>query len=153
MKLTSRGRYAIIAMLDLAMAEQRAAEMPTSLAAVAERNNLSQQYLEKLFIPLRRAGLVVGARGPGGGYRLAHPASQISVGAVLTAVDRIDATSCGGSRNCAAGKACLGHDLWTQLNVQVMNFLDNMALAQLVGGDEMEPLRLVEVAENTEARA
>lgn len=151
MKLTSRGRYAVIAMLDIAQVEERRQATPVSLMVLAGRNNLSRQYLEKLFSPLRQAGLVVGARGPGGGYRLARPAQEISVGEVLAAVDRFDATSCGGRRNCSAGVACLGHDLWTRLNERVMGFLEGITLDQVVrdlgddvGGDE--PLRFVESA-------
>lgn len=104
---------------------------PVSLVDLADRNNLSRQYLEKLFTRLRNAGLVTGTRGPGGGYRLARPPQQISVGEVLSAVDRVDATNCGGRRNCSAGAACLGHSLWARLNENVMGFLDGITLDQV----------------------
>ena len=110
MKLTTRGRYAVTAMLDLALHHDQG---PVSLAAIAERQGISQSYLEQLFARLRRNGLVDGTRGPGGGYRLGRSENSISVADVIDAVNEtVDATRCGGRRNCQGEHRCLTHDLW-----------------------------------------
>ena len=128
MKLTSRGRYAITAVLDMVLHE---GDAPVTLAGIGTRNNISSLYLEKLFGQLKAQGLVRGVRGPSGGYRLARPEAEISVGDVLDAVDNLDATNCGGARNCAGGSPCLAHSLWERLNISVLGFLHGISLQQL----------------------
>ncbi|MCO6412341.1 MAG: Fe-S cluster assembly transcriptional regulator IscR [Thiogranum sp.] len=130
MKLTSKGRYAVTAMLDLAL---HADEGPVTLAGISERQNISLSYLEQLFTRLRKQGLVTSTRGPGGGYSLGRSAHEIPVADVVTAVDEsVDATRCGGSGDCQSGKRCLTHDLWTELSEQIYAFLNEITLGQLV---------------------
>ncbi|HHJ13289.1 MAG TPA: Fe-S cluster assembly transcriptional regulator IscR [Gammaproteobacteria bacterium] len=130
MKLTSKGRYAVTAMLDLAL---HSGEGPITLAAISERQGISLSYLEQLFTRLRRKGLVTSTRGPGGGYLLNGDASEIAVSDVVSAVDEtVNATRCGGQENCQDGKRCLTHDLWTELSEQIHEFLSDISLAQLV---------------------
>ncbi|AHE98840.1 Rrf2 family transcriptional regulator [Thioalkalivibrio paradoxus] len=130
MKLTTKGRYAVTAMLDVAMhAQQR----PVSLADVARRQHLSLSYLEQLFARLRRKGLVSSSRGPGGGYRLSHPPEAITVADIIVAVDEpVDVTRCGGEANCTHRSQCLTHDLWTDLSRQVERFLSERSLADVL---------------------
>jgi Rrf2 family transcriptional regulator, iron-sulfur cluster assembly transcription factor len=129
MKLTTRGRYAVTAMLDLALHEHAG---PVPLADLARRNHISPAYLEQLFASLRRQGLVESVRGPGGGYRLARPAGEISVACVIAAVNEdVDATRCGGARDCHDGGRCLTHDLWEDLTRHIQNFLKSVTLAEL----------------------
>ncbi len=129
MRLTTRGRYAVTAMLDLALHYEQG---PVSLAEIAERQGISQSYLEQLFAILRRNGLVDSRRGPGGGYKLGRPANGISVADVIDAVNEtVDATRCGGLRNCQDEHRCLTHDLWEDLSNQVRDFLGNVSLEQL----------------------
>ncbi len=130
MKLTSKGRYAVTAMLDLALhADQR----PITLAGISERQGISLSYLEQLFTRLRRQGLVSSTRGPGGGYALSRSAYDIAVAEVVAAVDEsVDATRCGGKGDCQGGQRCLTHDLWTELSEQVYSFLNGISLGQLV---------------------
>ena len=130
MRLTTRGRYAVTAMLDLALHYQGG---PVSLAAIAQRQGISQSYLEQLFSRLRKQGLVDGRRGPGGGYRLGRPCEMISVADVIDAVDeKVDATKCAGQRNCQGEHRCLTHDLWTDLSNEIRGFLDRVSLDQLI---------------------
>ncbi|MBT8447531.1 MAG: Rrf2 family transcriptional regulator [Gammaproteobacteria bacterium] len=130
MKLTTRGRYAVTAMLDLAIHDGAG---PTSLADIASRQDISLSYLEQLFAQLRRSGLVVSTRGPGGGYRLGPAGDTISVAAVIDAVhESVDATKCGGQRNCRGEERCLTHDLWEDLSMQIRGFLDQVTLDDLV---------------------
>lgn len=130
MKLTSKGRYAVTAMLDLALhTDQR----PITLAGISERQGISLSYLEQLFTRLRRQGLVSSTRGPGGGYALSRSAYDIAVAEVVAAVDEsVDATRCGGKGDCQDGQRCLTHDLWTELSEQVYSFLSGISLGQLV---------------------
>jgi Rrf2 family transcriptional regulator, iron-sulfur cluster assembly transcription factor len=142
MRLSTRGRYAVMAMVELAARQQGAAGgdpakgHPVSLSEIAQAQQLSLAYLEQLFGPLRRAGLVASARGPGGGYRLGRPAGQITIAAVVDAVDEpIRATRCeAGAPGCLAGQRCLTHDLWAELGFQIRLFLDGMTLADVVSG-------------------
>ena len=114
MRLTTKGRFAVTAMVDLAMRQARG---PVTLAAISERQHISLSYLEQLFGKLRRAGLVSSVRGPGGGYNLAQPAPGVTVAQIVTAVDEpLDATQCGGKENCHDDKRCMTHDLWATLN-------------------------------------
>jgi Rrf2 family iron-sulfur cluster assembly transcriptional regulator len=130
MRLTTRGRYAVTAMLDLALHHERG---PVSLAEIADRQGISQSYLEQLFARLRRNGLVDGLRGPGGGYKLGRPGASITVADVIDAVNEVvDATRCGGQRNCRGDQRCLTHDLWEDLSRQIRSYLSNVSLEQLV---------------------
>jgi Rrf2 family iron-sulfur cluster assembly transcriptional regulator len=130
MKLTSKGRYAVTAMLDLALHSQKG---PVTLAGISERQGISLSYLEQLFTRLRKQGLVTSTRGPGGGYSLSRPAPELMVADVVTAVDEnVDATRCGGEANCHGGERCLTHDLWMDLSDQIHNFLSSISLGDLV---------------------
>ncbi|MBE0403189.1 Iron-sulfur cluster regulator IscR [Halomonas citrativorans] len=130
MRLTTKGRYAVTAMLDLALNGELS---PTSLGDISQRQGISLSYLEQLFARLRRSGLVRSVRGPGGGYLLAKPAADISVSAVIDAVDEtVDATRCQGLSDCQQGSTCLTHHLWCELSGQIRHFLDDITLAQLM---------------------
>ncbi|MFN3629425.1 MAG: Fe-S cluster assembly transcriptional regulator IscR [Casimicrobiaceae bacterium] len=130
MKLTTKGRFAVTAMIDVALHNH---EGPVTLAEVSERQKISLSYLEQLFSKLRRHGLVESVRGPGGGYNLAKPAGAISVSDVILAVDEpIDTTQCGGERNCHEDRQCLTHHLWTSLNRHIFTYLQGVSLQSLV---------------------
>ena len=130
MKLTSKGRYAVTAMLDVAI---HAVSGPVSLADISERQGISLSYLEQLFSRLRKHGLVKSIRGPGGGYRLGKCSAQIAVADVISAVDEsINATKCSGKGNCQDGEQCLTHTLWEDLSVRIEEFLKNISLSELV---------------------
>lgn len=130
MRLTTKGRYAVTAMLDLALHEDFG---PVSLTDIARRQGISLSYLEQLFLRLRKDGLIASARGPGGGYRLRLPGSDISVADVIRAVDeQVDATRCGGNQNCQADERCLTHDLWEDLSLHITDFLSAISLTDLV---------------------
>ena len=117
MRLTTKGRFAVTAMIDLAL---RSGEGPVTLAAISERQKISLSYLEQLFGKLRRYSLVDSVRGPGGGYCLARPGSKITVADVVRAVDeQLDATQCGGKENCCDEERCMTHELWTTLNAKM----------------------------------
>ena len=129
MKLTTRGRYAVTAMLDLALHHEAGA---VSLADIAERQHISLSYLEQLFARLRRGGLVESVRGPGGGYTLAHAPSQISIANIIVAIDEnIDATRCRGEENCHGDERCLTHQLWSDLSARIYGFLNETTLGDL----------------------
>lgn len=129
MKLTTRGRYAVTAMLDLALHAQSG---PVSLSDIAGRQAISLSYLEQLFAKLKRATLVVSSRGPGGGYLPARPLHAVSVADIVDAVDeRIDATRCGGHGNCQDGETCLTHQLWAELSSRIHDYLRSISLASL----------------------
>jgi Rrf2 family iron-sulfur cluster assembly transcriptional regulator len=141
MRLSTRGRYAVMAMVELAARQGSQApgcgtRPQVSLAEIAQAQRLSLAYLEQLFGPLRRAGLVASARGPGGGYRLARDPARISISEVVLAVDEpIQATRCEeGGPGCLAGQRCLTHDLWAELGDQIRLFLEGMTLADVIGG-------------------
>lgn len=130
MRLTTKGRFAVTAMVDLAMRHQSA---PVSLAEISRRQNISLSYLEQLFGKLRRRKLVDSVRGPGGGYRLARDMAAVSVVDVILAVDEpIDATQCGGKENCHDDQKCVTHDLWANLNQHIFDYLGAVTLKQLV---------------------
>lgn len=130
MRLTTKGRFAVTAMLDLAM---RQGNGPVTLAGISERQKISLSYLEQLFGKLRRYGLVESVRGPGGGYYLAKPTAEIVVSEIIQAVDEpMDATQCGGLGNCHDEHACMTHDLWITLNAKIFEYLSSINLAQLV---------------------
>ena len=130
MRLTTKGRFAVTAMIDVAM---HGASGPVTLAAMSERQKISLSYLEQLFGKLRRYGLVDSVRGPGGGYNLARSATEVTVADVILAVDEpIDATQCGGRENCHDDRRCMTHELWAGLNAHIFSFLRSVSLAQLV---------------------
>ena len=138
MKLTSKGRYAVTAMLDLAL---HAEQGPVTLAGISERQGISLSYLEQLFAKLRKGGLVEGVRGPGGGYRLARPANQISVADIIESVDeKLDMTQCGGKGNCSQGEKCLTHQLWYELSCNLYRFLSGIKLDQYVNRPDISEL-------------
>ncbi len=130
MRLTTKGRFAVTAMVDLAL---RDGSGPVTLAEISSRQKISLSYLEQLFGKLRRHELVDSVRGPGGGYRLAKDTAQISVAEIILAVDEpIDATQCGGKENCRDEQKCLTHDLWATLNERIFGYLEGVTLRQLV---------------------
>ena len=132
MRLTTKGRFAVTAMIDLAL---RSHSGPVALAAISQRQQISLSYLEQLFGKLRRHELVESTRGPGGGYSLGRAMDEITVADIIVAVDEpIDATGCGGKESCLgedAGK-CMTHDLWSSLNTKMIEFLDSISLKKLV---------------------
>ncbi len=130
MRLTTKGRYAVTAMLDLAMHQDQG---PIALADIAQRQGISLSYLEQLFAKLRRRSLVNSVRGPGGGYNLARRAADIAVADVIAAVDEsVDTTRCGGAHNCQNDGPCLTHDLWQDLSLRIYDYLSRISLQQLV---------------------
>ncbi len=136
MRLTTKGRYAVTAMLDLAI---HFGDGPITLADISRRQGISLSYLEQLFSRLRKQELVVSARGPGGGYRLSREASEIAVADVITAIDeKVDATRCGGLANCQDDQPCLTHELWTDLSQRIYDFLSGITLADLVNRREVQ---------------
>jgi Rrf2 family iron-sulfur cluster assembly transcriptional regulator len=136
MRLTTKGRFAVTAMIDLAM---RDGNGPVTLADISERQKISLSYLEQLFGKLRRKGLVASTRGPGGGYRLARGTDTVSVADVILAVDEpIDSTQCGGRENCRDERKCITHDLWQSLNDHIFEYLRSVTLAQLVAKQNAE---------------
>ena len=140
MRLNTRSRYAVTAMLDLALHD---GDGPVALADIAHRQGLSLAFLEQIFARLRKARLVTGTRGRGGGYRLCQPPSHVAVADVIGAVDRtVDATRCGGRENCQSEARCLTHDLWTDLSLHIREFLGDIHL-----GDLVERKRVREVAD------
>ncbi|HSH29521.1 MAG TPA: Rrf2 family transcriptional regulator [Thiohalobacter sp.] len=146
MKLTTKGRYAVTAMLDLAL---HAGQGPVKLAEISGRQGISLSYLEQLFTRLRKQNLVVSTRGPGGGYSLSRDSDDIPVSAVILAVDEnVDTTRCGGLANCHNDQRCLTHELWMELSSQIRTFLDRITLGELMrdGG-------VLEVAERQELEA
>ena len=130
MRLTTKGRFAVTAMIDLAL---RGGDGPVTLAGISERQNISLSYLEQLFGKLRRHHLVDSVRGPGGGYCLSRPSVQITVADIVRAVDEpLDATQCGGYENCKDEERCMTHELWTTLNFKMYEYLESVTLAELV---------------------
>ncbi len=132
MRLTTKGRFAVTAMIDLAL---RQSGGPVTLAAISQRQQISLSYLEQLFGKLRRHELVESTRGPGGGYTLARKAGDITVADIVVSVDeQLDATSCGGKANCMGENngPCMTHDLWTSLNDRMLDFLRSVSLQKLV---------------------
>jgi len=141
MRLTTKGRFAVTAMVDLAMRQTRG---PVTLAAISERQHISLSYLEQLFGRLRRRKLVSSVRGPGGGYRLALPMQSVSVADIVIAVDEpLDATQCGGKENCADDKRCMTHELWATLNKKMHEYLSSVSLADLVAQQAARPVAVL----------
>ena len=131
MRLTTKGRFAVTAMIDLALRQNNG---PVTLAAISQRQEISLSYLEQLFGKLRRHELVVSTRGPGGGYTLGRKAAEITVADIIVSVDEpLDATQCGGNDNChGEGNRCMTHELWAALNRKMVDFLDSVTLQSLV---------------------
>ncbi|PTU75275.1 Fe-S cluster assembly transcriptional regulator IscR [Pseudomonas mangrovi] len=136
MRLTTKGRYAVTAMLDLALHAQQG---PVSLADISERQGISLSYLEQLFAKLRRRSLVSSVRGPGGGYQLSREMADIQIAQVIDAVNEsVDATRCQGLGDCHAGDTCLTHHLWCDLSDRIHEFLRGISLADLVSRREVQ---------------
>jgi Rrf2 family transcriptional regulator, iron-sulfur cluster assembly transcription factor len=131
MRLTTKGRFAVTAMIDIGL---RQAKGPVTLAAISERQHISLSYLEQLFAKLRRKSLVEAVRGPGGGYNLSRTMDLISIADIISSVDEgMDATSCGGKQDCGdGGGMCMTHDLWESLNQHMFTFLDAITLEKIV---------------------
>ncbi len=144
MRLTTKGRFAVTAMMDLAMREGAG---PVALASISERQKISLSYLEQLFGRLRREGLVTSVRGPGGGYRLGKALEGMSVAEIILAVDEpIDTTGCAGQENCKDDNGkCLTHDLWVALNQKIFDYLGSVTLGQLVTKQKNATLGVVEI--------
>jgi Rrf2 family iron-sulfur cluster assembly transcriptional regulator len=135
MKLTTKGRYAVTAMLDLALHGDQG---PVSLADISARQEISLSYLEQLFSRLRRQNLVVSIRGPGGGYRLSRPAAELYIAEVVDAVsESLDTTRCGNKGDCQNGEKCLTHHLWSDLSDQIHQFLSEISLGDLMRKHEI----------------
>jgi len=130
MRLSTKGRYAVTAMLDLAINGKNG---PVTLAEISEKQGISLSYLEQLFAALRSKELVRGVRGPGGGYYLGKSPDEISIANIICAVDEwVEFTRCGGRQNCSGGARCLTHTLWDDLSSEIFNFLANISLGDLV---------------------
>ena len=150
MRLTTKGRFAVTAMIDLAMHDS---EGPVTLAEISDRQRISLSYLEQLFGKLRRRALVSSVRGPGGGYTLARKSDDLSVAEIIRAVDEpIDATQCRGKENCRDDHKCLTHDLWASLNDKIFEYLNAVTLAQLVTKAQSEDMRVMELKDQRSAR-
>lgn len=146
MRLTTKGRFAVTAMLDLAMHSQDGA---VSLMAISERQHISLSYLEQLFGKLRRAGLVESVRGPGGGYVLNQSASAINIADIIAAAeDTLDATQCGGTGSCQDGGPCLTHDLWTNLNKTIDAYLRGITLQCVLNRQQTGDNRIIALTHN-----
>lgn len=138
MRLTSKGRYAVTAMLDVALHAELG---PVPLADISERQGISLSYLEQLFAKLRKQGLVSSVRGPGGGYRLGDDADKIAVGKIIAAVNEsVDATKCHGESGCQGGVQCLTHTLWRDLSAHISDFLNEITLGELVQQAEVKQI-------------
>ena len=143
MRLTTKGRFAVTAMIDLAMQHGSG---PVTLAEISQRQKISLSYLEQLFAKLRRRSLVDSVRGPGGGYCLAKDMSDVSVADIILAVDEpIDATQCGGKENCRDDQKCITHDLWAKLNDHILDYLRAVSLRELVEGQTAKAAGVVPV--------
>jgi Rrf2 family transcriptional regulator, iron-sulfur cluster assembly transcription factor len=141
MRLTTKGRFAVTAMIDVAM---HGAKDPVTLAGISERQSISLSYLEQLFGKLRRRELVESVRGPGGGYHLAREATKVTVADIISAVEEtLDSTQCGGRENCHDNHRCMTHELWEELNTTVYGFLSGVTLAQLVDKQRTKPVSLI----------
>ena len=148
MKLTSKGRYAVTAMLDVAI---HASSGAVCLADISQRQGISLSYLEQLFSRLRKHGLVSSIRGPGGGYILGRCSTDIAVADVISAVDEsVNATKCGGTGDCQSGQQCLTHTLWSDLSTRIEDFLQSISLSELV---EQRNVKLVSKRQDSQQNA
>lgn len=138
MKLSTKGRYAVTAMMDLAIHDKIG---PVTLSDISVCQGISLSYLEQLFAKLRKEQLVEGVRGPGGGYRLSRPADQVTVAQIISAVDEsVDVTRCGGQGDCQDGERCLTHQLWDDLSQRLYSFLDGITLAQFANRPDVQAI-------------
>lgn len=135
MRLTTKGRYAVTAILDLAFHQENG---PVSLAAISQRQDISLSYLEQLFSKLRRNDVVVSTRGPGGGYSLKTSPEELSISAIILAVDEsVKMSACGDAAvGCQSEHRCLTHDLWQELSAEIKGFLDGITLAELMNNNK-----------------
>ena len=151
MRLTTKGRFAVTAMIDLALHDGSG---PVTLAEISARQKISLSYLEQLFGKLRRHQLVESVRGPGGGYCLAKKTADMSVADIILAVDEpIDATQCGGKENCRDEQKCLTHDLWATLNERIFDYLESVTLRQLVENQKAKEAGVAQVHDMREISA
>ena len=145
MRLTTRGRFAVTALLDLAMQRSKG---PVKLAEISKRQQISLSYLEQLFTKLRQRELVDSVRGPGGGYCLAKEMEHVSVADIILAVDEpIDSTQCGGKENCHNDNKCITHDLWKNLNTLIFNHLGSINLKQLVDEQKLNKENIIKIVD------
>jgi len=145
MRLTTRGRFAVTALLDLAMQRSKG---PVKLAEISKRQQISLSYLEQLFTKLRQRELVDSVRGPGGGYCLAKEMEHVSVADIILAVDEpIDSTQCGGKENCHNDNKCITHDLWKNLNALIFNHLGSINLKQLVDEQKLNKENIIKIVD------
>ena len=145
MRLTTRGRFAVTALLDLAMQRRNG---PVKLAEISKRQQISLSYLEQLFTKLRQRKLVDSVRGPGGGYSLAKKMEHVSVADIILAVDEpIDSTQCGGKENCLNDNKCMTHDLWKNLNALIFDHLGSINLKQLVDEQKLNKENIIEIVD------
>ncbi|RVU86163.1 Rrf2 family transcriptional regulator [Leucothrix sargassi] len=136
MKLSTKGRYAVTAMMDLALNDTSG---PVALSEISNYQGISLSYLEQLFAKLRKVGLVEGVRGPGGGYRLGKPVNQITIAEIILAVDEsIDSTQCKGTEDCHAGDRCMTHQLWEDLSFRLYEFLNGITLSDFIQRPEVK---------------
>ena len=150
MRLTTKGRFAVTAMIDLALRQHTG---PVTLAGIADRQKISLSYLEQLFGKLRRNHLVASVRGPGGGYCLAKPMTQMSVADIIQAVDEtLDATQCGGRGDCHDDHPCMTHNLWTSLNQKMFDYLRSVSLQELVEQQKGNAACVAALADETPSR-
>ena len=148
MRLTTKGRYAVTAMLDLALHQNQG---PISLSEISSRQEISLSYLEQLFSKLRKNGLVASVRGPGGGYKLNGSCDEIHVAQIIDAVDEsVDATNCKGKGDCQDGVQCLTHHLWSELSVQIHTFLSSISLASLTERQDILDISIRQNGKNQE---
>ena len=146
MRLTTKGRFAVTAMLDIALHRGGG---PVTLAGISQRQNISLSYLEQLFGRLRRHKLVDSVRGPGGGYTLARPLDKVSVADIVIAVDEpLDATQCGGKEDCLDEGRCMTHDLWSSLNKKIYEYLHSVALSDLVAKQQARDAQPLVIQDN-----
>jgi Rrf2 family iron-sulfur cluster assembly transcriptional regulator len=150
MRLTTKGRFAVTAMIDLALNDSAG---PVTLAEISERQKISLSYLEQLFGRLRRRELVGSVRGPGGGYTMARNTQDITVAEIIRAVDEpIDATQCGGRENCRDERKCITHDLWASLNEKIFDYLNSVTLAQMVVKARADEGKVIELKDQRTPR-
>lgn len=145
MRLSTKGRYAVTAMMDLAMRDDG---HPVSLAEISQTQGISNSYLEQLFRKLSQHNLVYGTRGPRGGYRLSRPASEINVAEIILAVDeKIDSRNCEGRGDCHDGKPCLTHELWEELSMRLHNFLSTITLGEYINRPKVQAWQQDKIAQ------
>ncbi|MEO8626778.1 MAG: Fe-S cluster assembly transcriptional regulator IscR [Betaproteobacteria bacterium] len=150
MRLTTKGRFAVTAMIDLALNDSSG---PVTLAEISDRQKISLSYLEQLFGRLRRRGLVASVRGPGGGYTMARKTQDVTVAEIIRAVDEpLDATQCGGRENCRDERKCITHDLWASLNEKIFDYLNSVTLAQMVVKARADEAKVVELKDQRAPR-